>query len=81
MLTKRQAHILAFIRSQIASRSKPPTVREIMAHFGFASPNAVASHLRALERKGFIRRGARYESRNIEVLNRRTTNTVSPTVL
>ncbi len=80
MLTDRQSAVLAFIRSQIASRGKPPTVREIMAHFGFASPNAAASHLGALERKGCIRRVAG-ESRNIEVLDMRTTNAVSPAVV
>lgn len=72
MLTERQTDVLAFIRDQIASRGKPPTVREIQAHFGFASPNAVASHLGALERKGCIRRVAG-ESRNIEVLDTCTT--------
>jgi len=30
-------------------------VREIQNHFGFASPNAAASHLRALERKKLLR--------------------------
>lgn len=79
MLTDRQSAVLVFIRAQIASRCKPPTVREIMTHFGWASPNAAASHLGALERKGFIRRAASYESRNIEVLDTCTTNTVSPT--
>jgi repressor LexA len=77
MLTDRQSAVLAFIRSEIASRSKPPTVREIMDHFAFRSPNAVASHLRALERKGCIRRIAG-ESRNIEVLNRHTTMEQKP---
>jgi repressor LexA len=31
-----------------------PTKAEIMERFGFASPNAVTSHLQALERKGAI---------------------------
>jgi repressor LexA len=33
-----------------------PSTREIQAHFGFASQTAAMSHLRALERKGAIRR-------------------------
>lgn len=33
-----------------------PSTREIQAHFGFASQTAAMSHLRALERKGAIKR-------------------------
>lgn len=33
-----------------------PSTREIQAHFGFASQTAAMSHLRALERKGVIKR-------------------------
>ena len=33
-----------------------PSTREIQSHFGFASQTAAMSHLRALERKGVIRR-------------------------
>jgi repressor LexA len=31
-------------------------VREIAAEFGIRSPNGVVAHLRALEKKGFIKR-------------------------
>lgn len=58
-LTGRQAEILAFIRDYHSERGAAPTVREIADHFGLRSTNAVADHLRALERKGAIEREGR----------------------
>jgi len=55
-LTKRQQEILAFVESETARRGIPPTVREIAAHFGMASPNGVWCHLRAIEAKGYIKK-------------------------
>ena len=69
--TIRQQAVLRFIVDFIAVRHKPPTIREIQAHFGFRSTNSVVSHLNALERHSLIRR-VKGESRNIEVLNRCT---------
>lgn len=54
-LTRRQQEILTFIRERIAADGMPPTRAEISAAFGFASPNAAESHLRALAQKGVIR--------------------------
>lgn len=66
-LTDRQAEILTFIRATLAEEHVPPSVAEIAAAFGFASPNAVTVHLKALERKGHIRlREGR--ARNIELV-------------
>jgi repressor LexA len=56
ILTKRQAEILNFIRSHIQYSGFPPTICEIQDQFSFKSPNAVQEHLKALERKGQIRR-------------------------
>jgi repressor LexA len=56
MITERQQEILDFIREQQDLRGMTPTTAEIMERFGFASPNAVTSHLQALERKGAILR-------------------------
>lgn len=58
-LTKRQKEILTFIREQMEFGEAAPTVREIADHFGIHSTNAVADHLKALERKGVIEREAR----------------------
>ena len=54
-LTKRQKEVLTFISDHIDSAGFPPTRNEVSKHFGFRSPNAAESHLRALEHKGVIR--------------------------
>ena len=53
-LTARQQQILQLIRDAISERGSPPTRAEIALAFGFSSPNAAESHLRALARKGVI---------------------------
>jgi len=55
-LTKRQAEILSFIKTYIQYSGFPPTISEIQGQFSFKSPNAVQEHLKALVRKGQIRR-------------------------
>jgi repressor LexA len=55
-LTKRQEQTLDFIRRQIEERGYPPTLREIGEYMGIRSTNGVNDHLRALERKGYLRR-------------------------
>jgi repressor LexA len=65
-LTSRQQDVYDMIRSLIVSRGYGPTVREIGEHFGIKSPNGVMCHLRALERKGLIRRSPN-KSRAIEL--------------
>ena len=59
--TERQLEILAFMRAYQQSRGAPPALREIGQHFGIVSTNGVSDHLRALHRRGLIRkhRGAR----------------------
>lgn len=53
-LTARQQQILEFIEQRLHSDGLPPTRAEIVAHFGFASPNAAQCHLQALARHGAI---------------------------
>ena len=65
-LTDRQQQVYDMVRELIVSRGYGPTVREIGKHFGIKSPNGVMCHLRALERKGLIRRSPN-KSRAIEL--------------
>lgn len=65
-LTKRQRRIFDFIRDEIDGNGNAPTIREIADEMGFASPNGVMCHLRALEKKGLINRGS-YKSRSIKL--------------
>lgn len=55
-ITARQQEVLDFIRYARQQTGVTPSVREIQAHFKFSSSNAVASHLRALLKKGYLRR-------------------------
>jgi repressor LexA len=56
ILTDRQQQILDFIGESINARGFPPTLREIGEHFGIRSTNGVNDHLKALEKKGYLRR-------------------------
>ncbi|ENO84669.1 transcriptional repressor LexA [Thauera linaloolentis] len=53
-LTARQQEILDFIRSTLEAEGRPPTRAEVCSAFGFRSPNAAETHLRALAAKGAI---------------------------
>ncbi len=66
-LTARQREVLDFVRAFAADQGYPPTVREIGAHFGFV-PRSVFDHLKALERKGYLRRRSS-KSRSLEILD------------
>jgi repressor LexA len=55
-LTDRQREILDYITASISDRGYPPTLREIGEHFGIRSTNGVNDHLKALEKKGHLRR-------------------------
>jgi repressor LexA len=66
-LTARQREVLDFVRHFLAKAGYPPTVREIGAHFGFV-PRSVFDHLKALERKGYLRRTAS-KSRSLQILD------------
>jgi repressor LexA len=56
MLTTRQQELFDFLRGYQRREGVMPSTRDIQQHFGFASQTAAMSHLRALERKGVIRR-------------------------
>lgn len=66
-LSTRQQRILEFLRSFIAGRGYPPTIRDIASALSISSTSVVDYNLNVLERKGYIRR-TRDISRGIEVL-------------
>ena len=55
-LTKRQQAIFSFIKEFALDKGYPPTIPEIQEEFGIKSPNGVNNHLKALIRKGYIKR-------------------------
>jgi repressor LexA len=66
-LTARQREVLDFVKHFMTKVGYPPTVREIGSHFGFV-PRSVFDHLKALERKGYLRRDPA-KSRSLQLLD------------
>ena len=54
----RKQKIIDFIAATVRDRGYPPSVREIAAAVDLASTSAVHHHLQALEREGYLERGA-----------------------
>jgi len=65
-LTSRQREVFDFIQAFIKERGYPPSVREIGEHFHIY-PRAAFDHLKALERKGYLKRRSSM-SRGLEIL-------------
>ncbi len=63
--TTRQLTVLNHLHTQVQATGVAPTLDEIAAHFGFSKVTAL-QHLRALEKKGALRR-TRYQRRSIEL--------------
>jgi repressor LexA len=68
-LTARQQQILDYIEQEVDNTGVPPSIRQIGAALGISSTNGVRSHLKALEKKGYIHRSLR-TSRGIAMLDR-----------
>ncbi|GAB2595964.1 transcriptional repressor LexA [Pseudactinotalea suaedae] len=66
-LTERQQRIMEAIRSSLAGRGYPPTMREIGDAVGLASPSSVKYQLQVLEEKGYLRRDP-ISTRAIEIV-------------
>jgi repressor LexA len=54
----RKQKIIEYIAATLRARGYPPSVREIAKAVGLASTSAVHHHLAALEREGYLERGA-----------------------
>ena len=76
-LTARQLKILQAIKEALISNGYPPSMREIGAAAGLASPASVQYQLQALEKKGFIRRDPT-RGRALEVLLPGDTSEIAP---
>ncbi len=66
--TVRQQQVLEFVRATLEERGIAPTLEEIAKDLGGISRVSVLDHLRALERKGAIKRKQR-EARAITILD------------
>ena len=72
-LGKRQLAIYDFIRTYSTEHGYPPSVREIGAAVGLASPSTVHMHLKVLEEHGLIRRDSK-KPRTIEVVDKQASS-------
>ncbi|NMB77291.1 MAG: transcriptional repressor LexA [Myxococcales bacterium] len=70
-LTERQEQLLRFIEAYGEMHGFPPSIREMAEHMGIRSTNGVNDHLKALLRKGFIRREGQAKSRALSLARRR----------
>ena len=55
-LTARQQQVLDYLKNEQRQTGITPSTRDIQEHFGFSSQTAAVRHLRALEKKGAIKR-------------------------
>lgn len=65
-LTPRQREIYDFLLKSIREKGFAPSIHEIGRRFKISSTNGVSDHLKALEKKGYIRRVGK---RALEVVN------------
>ena len=70
-LTAKQQNVYEYIRKKVGRIGYPPSVREIAQQFGI-STRAAYDHLRAIEKKGHIRRDP-MKPRAIEIVGSRNT--------
>jgi len=54
-LTEKQKTFLEYISRYVDDWGRSPSFEEICSHFGFTSYNTVATYLKTLEQKGYIR--------------------------
>lgn len=55
-LTDIQRNVLKYVQDCLTQDHRPPTVREVMRHFKWNSPQSARKHLLALEEKGYLER-------------------------
>jgi repressor LexA len=69
-LTQKQKQILEFITNFVKEKNYPPSIREIADHFQI-TPKGAYDHLKAIEKKGFIKT-EKNRSRAIELVKTNT---------
>ncbi|WGS65261.1 LexA family protein [Marinitoga aeolica] len=68
-ITEKQKKILEYIEFYIRVKGYPPSMREIKEYFNLKSVSTIYSHLKSLEKKGFIEISGKF--RGIKVLNQK----------
>lgn len=78
MLTKAQRSVLDAFQDAASTGAAPPTLRELCSRFGWSSTAAARDHLKALVRKGALRREA--GARNYRLADRPAASASVPLV-
>jgi repressor LexA len=68
-LTQPEQAVLEALRSLYMKHHRPPSVREIGDACGYESTSTTHVHLKNLERKGVIRRGAPGSPRSLTIVS------------
>ena len=66
-LTRRQHEIMEYLRSYVEEHTISPTLEEIAAHFG-VNKVTIFGHIKELQRKGVIQKGAPGVSRSLQIV-------------
>jgi repressor LexA len=69
-LSPRQRDTLDYITAAVHQRGIPPTYREIGDALGISSTNGVADHVKALVKKGYLRKAGGGAARGIQLTER-----------
>jgi len=73
VLTDRQRHILEFIENHIKTHGSSPTIREIGSFTGIKSTNGVRQHIKALIKKGYLKK-QQFIARGLELVKNTVTD-------
>jgi repressor LexA len=65
-INKRQKELLQFIIKEIREHNLPPSISEMMIHFGYRSKNAIAKLITVLKNQGYLKISGK--ARGIQVL-------------
>lgn len=79
-LSPRQSDVLQVIREALEERGIPPTYREIGDALGIASTNGVADHVKALVKKGYVKKAGGGAARGLQLTERCQPLSTSDTV-
>jgi repressor LexA len=65
VLTQRQREVLEFILGCVEEHGAQPSLKVMLDHFGFTSANDMYAHIKALARKGFVRKHSDLRKRSL----------------
>lgn len=68
-ITEKQKKILEYIEFYVQIKGYPPSMREMMKYFDLKSVSTIYSHLKSLEKKGYVELSG--NSRGIRLKNKR----------